>query len=433
MGNQVTLTFAGDADSIDKAAKKADAAITTVGDSATSANAEFDKAAAGSSKFGAKMGALGSTVTGATDAIDAVGGSLQALSDIQQYSTNRAARLARALNDVSQAQEDYNQALLDGKQAAVDSNQYKIDAEQAALDARVALKDYNAAVKEHGKNSDEAKQAQLDLKQAQQDSKQATVDQEQATRDLAQSQIDATGAQLDLADAQREAKPPAIQEWADKLAVITPLLTALVGIIGLIVGVQWAWNIAMTANPVGLIIAGIALLIGVIVLIATKTTWFQDIWSAAWGWIKKTALSFWDWLSALPAKIGSVFLTVAGFITKPFRAAFNFISDAWNHTIGSLSWTIPAWIPGIGGNTIAVPNLPKFHSGGVVPGTPGQEVMAVLQAGERVSPASSNGNIRLEIHSGGSRFDDVLVEIIANAVRRRGGDVQLVLGAGSRG
>jgi hypothetical protein len=395
-------------------------AMYALGAGATTASADFGKA---STNMADKVGRLGSAVTGATTAIDSIGGSMQAIVDIQQASTNKASRLARALNDVKQAQEDYNQALLDGKQAQVDAGQFTIDAEQAALDAAVALKDYAAAVKEHGKNSDEAKQAQLDLKQAQQDSKQATVDAEQATRDLSQSQIDAEAAQLDLNDAQREAKPPQLQEWADKLALITPLLTA-------IVGVQWAWNIAMTANPIGLIIAGIVLLVGVIVLIATKTTWFQDAWKAAWGWIKSSASSVWDWLKEIPGKIGATFKKVSAFISWPFRTAFNLIADAWNNTIGRLSWSVPDWIPGIGGNTISVPNLPKFHAGGVVPGAPGQEVVAMLQAGERVTPAGASGGATvLEVHSGGTRFDDLLVEVIRRAVTTRGGNVQLVLGA----
>jgi hypothetical protein len=430
MANKVTLTFAGDADSLAKEAKRGEAALAGVGGSATTASADFAKAATSSATLTDRMGKLGAATSGATDALDAVGGTLTAVNDIQQYSTQRAARLARALNDVKQAQEDYNQALLDGKQAQVDAGQYALDAEQAALDAAVAQKALNAAIKEHGKNSDEAKQAQLDLKQAQQDAKQATVDQEQATRDASQAVIDAEAAQLDLADAQREANPPKLEEWAEKLALITPLLSGLVGIVALVTAVQWAWNIAMMANPIGLIIAGVLLLVGVIVLIATKTTWFQDAWKASWGWIKKTAGSVWDWLKTLPDMIGNAFKKVTSFIFLPFRLAFNLVADAWNNTLGKLSWSVPDWIPGIGGNTISVPKLPKFHSGGVVPGVPGSEVMAVLQAGERVTPATSGGNVgRLEVVSDGTQWGDAVTDLVLRTLRGRG--IVLVRG-GSR-
>lgn len=202
---------------------------------------------------------------------------------------------------------------------------------------------------------------------------------------------------------------------------------------------QLGLNTAFLTSPLTWIILAIAALVAIIVVIATKTDWFQRAWRASWGWIKNAAgaawdwiknkaLGVWNWLQGIPGRLKSAFSTVASIITAPYRFAFNAIARLWNNTIGRLSWTVPSWIPGIGGNTIGAPKLPKFHSGGVVPGVPGSEVMAILQAGERVSPATSNGSISLEIHSGGSRFDDALVEVLANAIRVRGGNVQLVLG-----
>lgn len=185
-------------------------------------------------------------------------------------------------------------------------------------------------------------------------------------------------------------------------------------------GVQAAFNVVMSLNPIGLVIIAIAALIAIIVVIATKTDWFKKAWGVAWGWIKKTAVSFWDWLRELPAKIGAVFVKVAGFITAPWRAAFNFIADAWNNTIGKLRWTVPSWVPVIGGNTVAVPQLPKFHSGGVVPGSPGSEMLAILQAGERITPAGGSAPAEIVIRSGGSQLEDWIVEVIARAVRLGG-------------
>lgn len=192
--------------------------------------------------------------------------------------------------------------------------------------------------------------------------------------------------------------------------------------------VQWVLNVALTANPIGLIIVGIAALVAVIVLIATKTKWFQTAWAASWSWIKKAASNTWDFIKKIPGWIGTAFAKVSNAITAPFRAAFNLVSDAWNNTIGSLSWSVPGWIPGIGGNTISVPNLPHFHSGGTVPGIPGSETLAVLQAGERVSPRGGGDRSVIEIRGDGSALADGLIEILSKAVRGRGGNVQLVLG-----
>lgn len=76
--------------------------------------------------------------------------------------------------------------------------------------------------------------------------------------------------------------------------------------------------------------------------------------------------------------------------------------------------------------------VPVFHDGGVVPGPPGSETLALLEAGETITPAGQSPRSVIEIHSGGAPLDDLLVEILAGAVRGRGGDVQLVLG-GARG
>ena len=193
-------------------------------------------------------------------------------------------------------------------------------------------------------------------------------------------------------------------------------------------GVQWLLNVALTANPIGLIIVGIAALIAIIVLIATKTTWFQTAWRVAWTGIKTVALAVWNWLKNLPGMIGDAFGKVYGFITAPFRAAFNMVARAWNSTIGKLSWTVPTWVPGVGGNTFSAPRIPTFHRGGVVPGPPGSELLAMVQAGETVTPAGQSGRTVLELRSSGSDLDELLIRLLARAIQRRGGNVQLVLG-----
>lgn len=217
---------------------------------------------------------------------------------------------------------------------------------------------------------------------------------------------------------------------------------------------QLGLNLAFLSSPLTWIILAIIALIVIIVLIATKTTWFQDIWKKVWGgikdaahavgsWFKDTlwnkwikgafdAISdkvkdLWDWFKKAPGRLKDFFKDIAGFITAPFKAAFNLISDLWNNTIGRLSWTIPSWIPGIGGKTISAPQLPKFHSGGTVPGAPGSEMLAILQAGEKVTPAGQSAATVIEIHSGGSELDDLLVRILGNAIKSRGSSAQMVL------
>lgn len=60
---------------------------------------------------------------------------------------------------------------------------------------------------------------------------------------------------------------------------------------------QWALNAAMSANPIGLIVTAIALLVGAIIWVATQTTFFQDAWAnlttglgIMWEWLWGTIL-----------------------------------------------------------------------------------------------------------------------------------------------
>jgi hypothetical protein len=471
-GNTVTLTIAGDSRALQNATGQAGSALQQLADDATSASNDMEQAGASGADLSAKLGHLGGAVSGATDALDTIGGSLQAVNDLQNAGANRAAAMRRALIAVEQAQEDYNQALRDGAQAALDTGQAEIDLEQANLDASIALKEYNKAVKEHGVNSVEARQAGLDLKQAQQDVKQATEDGNQAQRDAAAALINAKTAQEDLNDANKEAHPPELQKWADNLTLVTPLLSAVVGIVGLVTAAQWLWNSALFASPITWIIVGIVALVAIIVLIAVKTTWFQDIWTATWSWIKDSAavvgvwfrdelwgvyikgtfegivagvlwvkdlvvmtfvgikdgaLAAWGWITGLPELLRTAFSRVTSFITAPFRTAFNFVSDAWNNTVGRLSWTVPGWVPGIGGNSIGAPKLPKFHQGGTAPGSMGSEFLAILQAGETVSRAGGSGSFD-NLHVTVELVGDGVLRVVRAEVGKRG-SVERALGS----
>lgn len=194
---------------------------------------------------------------------------------------------------------------------------------------------------------------------------------------------------------------------------------------------QWLMNTALLASPITWIIVGIVALVAVVYLIATRTRWFQQAWSVAWGAIRAAASNAWAFIRQIPGWIASAFSGIAGAISAPFRSAFNFIAQAWNNTVGGLSFTIPGWVPGIGGNSFGVPRLPYFHSGGIVPGVVGTNVLTVLQAGERVSSvAGSQGQQPIIVMIGGQTVGEALLDPLRGAVRSRGGDVQAVLGRG---
>lgn len=208
-------------------------------------------------------------------------------------------------------------------------------------------------------------------------------------------------------------------------------------------GAQWLLNVALNANPIGLVVIAIVALIAIIEVVAHNTKFFKDQWNDLWALMKGignwfahdftkffvTAFhdivgfgeSAFAWFKALPANLGRALAKVTDFLVSPFRGAFNAIADAWNHTIGRLSWTVPSWVPLIGGDSISAPQLPKFHSGGVVPGPPGSEMVAVLQAGETVTPAGSTAGRSIGPDDlrmvGGSGFDRMMLQYLSELLR----------------
>jgi TP901 family phage tail tape measure protein len=125
----------------------------------------------------------------------------------------------------------------------------------------------------------------------------------------------------------------------------------------------------------------------------------QTVWGAitgaintAWGLIqtafnniKNGIATVWGFFQTAKDIIGTVFTNIADAISGPFRTAFNFISDAWNNTVGKLSWSIPGWVPIIGGNKIEAPKLPRFADGGIFnTGIGGGSGLAVLHDNEMI-------------------------------------------------
>jgi phage-related protein len=122
----------------------------------------------------------------------------------------------------------------------------------------------------------------------------------------------------------------------------------------------WASTAALLANPMTWIVLGIVALVAAIVLIATKTTWFQQIWTAAWGWIKGAAFAVWDWIKTnwpylLGIIAGPIGLAV-GWVIKHWDTVKQGTITAWHAVVNFvkavpgqivsffLNWTLPGLI-----------------------------------------------------------------------------------------
>lgn len=131
---------------------------------------------------------------------------------------------------------------------------------------------------------------------------------------------------------------------------------------------QWALNVALTANPIGLVIVAIGLIIAGVGLIIMGLNKMGISWDDIWTGIKKGFWATLDFLKMVGGKLVDFFTWLGDKITWPFRTAFNWVARAFNNTLGKLHFTVPSWVPGIGGNSFGVPNIPTFARGGDSPG-----------------------------------------------------------------
>lgn len=149
---------------------------------------------------------------------------------------------------------------------------------------------------------------------------------------------------------------------------------------GLWTAAQWLLNVAMDANPIGAIILAIMALVGVIILIATKTTWFQSIWKAVWDFMKGVgawfAGPFADSFVNAWNRIVGFFKGIGSAIADAFHGAINFVKsgingviDLVNKAVGFINNNLIGTLNKIPGVNIPLLGLaPHLATGGIASG-----------------------------------------------------------------
>lgn len=116
--------------------------------------------------------------------------------------------------------------------------------------------------------------------------------------------------------------------------LVAPLAPWLVGIIAL----QWAWNIALSANPIGIVVIAIAALIGGIVMAYQKIGWFRGSIMAAWEAIKGFASAIKNYVidrfKELLSGITGIGRAIMLFFKGDFEGAWNAGKKAAGDLIG---------------------------------------------------------------------------------------------------
>ncbi|MCI0688797.1 MAG: hypothetical protein L0Y54_16400, partial [Sporichthyaceae bacterium] len=203
---------------------------------------------------------------------------------------------------------------------------------------------------------------------------------------------------------------------------------AVLGAQAMINGAKVAAGWLLALGPIGLLIAAVAA-----VAIAVALNWDK---------VKRATGKVVDFFRDLPGKIKRFVGPIADILTFPFRLGIEGIKRIWNATIGGKGFTVPDWVPKIGGKGFTIPRLAHggIRGGLVEVGEHGREIVRLPQGSTVMDHGSSNRMLAgagsgvptavLEIRSGGSALDEWLLEILRKVIRVKGGNVQLVLGAG---
>lgn len=190
----------------------------------------------------------------------------------------------------------------------------------------------------------------------------------------------------------------------------------------------WSFTAALLANPITWIIIGIAALIAIIILLVKNWDTVKQVVGTVVGWIRDRWNDLMGWFSGIPAWFGKIFSGIGDIIGSAFKSALNFVIGLVNWGIDRINWLLDRVndVTGIVGipSIPHIPHIPRMHTGGVVPGAPGEEQLAVLQAGERVTPASQTGGGTVTVSFSGDTdgaFASAFQNLVQTGVIQLGG------------
>ena len=172
-------------------------------------------------------------------------------------------------------------------------------------------------------------------------------------------------------------------------------------------GVVAVFNALLLANPVTLIVLAIVAFIAILTALYFKFDTVRKIVDTVFKAMLAGGKAVFDGLTTYFDGVFSIFKTL-----------FNAIAKLWNNTIGKLSFSVPDWVPGIGGKGFDVPNIPMLADGGIVTGP----TLAMIgeKGPEAVIPLSGRGggmgNYTINI-TGGLGSSAEIGTAVVNAIR----------------
>lgn len=140
---------------------------------------------------------------------------------------------------------------------------------------------------------------------------------------------------------------------ADNLPIVVPLVSGLaVGFTGLFIALQGATiietvknamlglNAAMSANPVGVVIALIAGLVTAFVMLWNNCEEFRNFWLTLWEGVQTAFQSFVDWISPIIESVGQWFVDMWNTISTGSSDIWTGVQEAWSSFVEWISTNI---------------------------------------------------------------------------------------------
>jgi hypothetical protein len=220
------------------------------------------------------------------------------------------------------------------------------------------------------------------------------------------------------------------------IAATWPVIAIAAAIVGLVAGIIWAYQNVdwfreslqaigrFMSDTLWPIIQRVASIIADYFILQIKAAiWYVQLWWQAlqtaydviyWAFvhIRDIATSVLGWIGDRIGDLKNVLAGVADAISAPFRAAFNAVASAWNNTVGRLSFTVPSWVPALGGRGWDVPDIPTFDTGAFVK-NPTLALLSQNRVPEFVSPEPQLRRvISEEVARGGGRAGPAVMQEI---------------------
>lgn len=108
-------------------------------------------------------------------------------------------------------------------------------------------------------------------------------------------------------------------------------------VMGISTAAQWALNVAMTANPIGIVIVAIGALVGAFIVLWNKSEGFRNFWINLWEKVKAIVTSAWEGIKAGFEKIKNGISAVKEKMSTMWNGVKEKTSELWGGVKNAVS------------------------------------------------------------------------------------------------